>query len=69
MSFENQWLHVRVAINIDEILKIKEGLGHKQYELSRKVNDELIYAAMKGDFAALMRALMEKANPNANRDM
>merc|ERR1712151_25634 len=26
-----------------------EGLGHKQYELTRKVNDELIYDAMNNN--------------------
>jgi hypothetical protein len=58
-----------LQLNIDEILDIKESLGHKQYELSRKVNDELIYAAMKGNLAGLEKALKEKADPNANRDM
>ena len=52
-----------------QMLVIKEGAGHKQYELERKVNDELIHAAMKGDVEKLRLSLESSANPNASRDM
>ena len=52
-----------------QMLVIKEGAGHKQYELERKVNDELIHAAMKGDVEKLRMSLESSANPNASRDM
>eukprot|EP00931_Biecheleriopsis_adriatica_P059730 TRINITY_DN3579_c0_g1_i8.p1 TRINITY_DN3579_c0_g1~~TRINITY_DN3579_c0_g1_i8.p1 ORF type:complete len:1297 (-),score=227.26 TRINITY_DN3579_c0_g1_i8:844-4707(-) len=58
-----------LQMNLDRILEIKEGAGHKQYELVRKVNDELIYAAMKGDQPALLRALFQDGDPTAARDM
>ena len=58
-----------LQLNIDDMLVIKEGAGHKQYELERKVNDELIHAAMKGDVEKLQLSLDSSANPNASRDM
>ena len=33
-----------LQINIDEILIIKGGLGHKQYELTRKVHRRYLYS-------------------------
>merc|ERR1740138_1310390 len=50
-----------LQINIDEILIIKEGLGHKQYELTRKANDDLLNAAMRDDTLAAQAALCSKA--------
>ena len=67
-----------LQFNIDEMLKIKEGAGHKQYERTRKVNDDLINAAMKCRFRftfldvmdrSVVGALKLKADPNASRDM
>ena len=58
-----------LQLNIDEMLKIKEGAGHTQYEKIRKVNDDLIDAAMKGDPEKLAGALKNEADPNASRDM
>ena len=58
-----------LQLNIDDMLEIKEGAGHKQYELERKVNDELIHAAMKGDVKKVRLSLDSSANPNASRDM
>ena len=57
-----------LQLNIDAMLEIKEGCGHKKYELERKVNDELIHAAMKKNRKGLMKALNESAKPNATRD-
>ena len=57
-----------LQFNIDKVLDIKEGSGHKKYELERKVNDELIHAAMKKNRNGLMKALNESAKPNATRD-
>ena len=58
-----------LQLNIDEMLKIKEGVGHSQYEKIRKVNDDLIDAAMRGDLEKLTEALANEADPNASRDM
>ena len=58
-----------LQINIDEILIIKEGLGHKQYELIRKANDDLLDAAMRNNTSDAQTALSGKADPNAPRDM
>ena len=58
-----------LQINIEEILIIKEGLGHKQYELIRKVNDDLLDAAMRNNTSDAQTALSGKADPNAPRDM
>ena len=58
-----------LQLNIDKILDVKEGKGHKQYELVRKVNDDLLDAAMRNDADALSKALQGKAEPNAPRDM
>ena len=58
-----------LQFNIDEMLKIKEGTGHTQYEKIRKVNDDLIDAAMKGDHKKLTESLAAEADPNASRDM
>ena len=56
-------------MNIDDILEIKEKEGHKQYELERKVNDELIHAAMKCNHIGVTSALDAGGNPNSSRDM
>ena len=58
-----------LQINIDEILIIKEGLGHKQYESIRKNNDNLLDAAMRDNACDAQIALSGKANPNSPRDM
>eukprot|EP00746_Dinoflagellata_sp_MGD_P155047 gnl/MRDRNA2_/MRDRNA2_85173_c0_seq2.p1 gnl/MRDRNA2_/MRDRNA2_85173_c0~~gnl/MRDRNA2_/MRDRNA2_85173_c0_seq2.p1 ORF type:complete len:1075 (-),score=201.63 gnl/MRDRNA2_/MRDRNA2_85173_c0_seq2:64-3138(-) len=58
-----------LQLNIDTMLKIKEGAGHTQYEKIRKVNDDLIDSAMKGDSERLTEALAKKADPNASKDM
>ena len=58
-----------LQINIAEILIIKEGLGHKQYELIRKFNDDLLDAAMRDNTGDVQTALSGKADPNAPRDM
>ena len=54
-----------LQINIEEILVIKEGLGHKQYESIRKNNDNLLDAAMRDNTCDAQAALIEKADPNA----
>ena len=54
---------------VDEILIVKEGLGHKQYESIRKNNDNLLDAAMRDNACDAQIALSGKANPNSPRDM
>ena len=54
---------------VDEILIVKEGLGHKQYESIRKNNDNLLDAAMRDNAGDAQIALSGKANPNSPRDM
>ena len=58
-----------LQFNTDEVLVVKEGLGHKQYESTRMVNDDLLDAAMRSDTPAAKRALEQKAEPNTPRDM
>lgn len=58
-----------LQLNVDKILLIKESTGHKQYELTRKINDDLLDAAMRSDMLIAKRALRHKANPNEPRDM
>ena len=58
-----------LQFNIEEILVIKEGIGHKQYENERLMNDNLLDAAMRSDTPAATVALKGKADPNAPKDM
>ena len=69
MLFKINGYACELQINIDEILIIKEGLGHKQYELIRKMNDDLLDAAMRDNTGDAQIALTGKADPNVPRDM
>ena len=69
MLFKINGYACELQLNIDEILVIKEGSGHKQYEFIRKVNDDLLDAAMRSDTLSAKMALGGKADPNAPRDM
>eukprot|EP00931_Biecheleriopsis_adriatica_P036352 TRINITY_DN20943_c0_g1_i1.p1 TRINITY_DN20943_c0_g1~~TRINITY_DN20943_c0_g1_i1.p1 ORF type:complete len:1336 (+),score=204.41 TRINITY_DN20943_c0_g1_i1:83-4090(+) len=59
-----------LQLNTAELLKVKESdAGHGQYEIDRKNNDDLIYAAMLGLEDDLFTALKNGAQPNASKDM
>eukprot|EP00931_Biecheleriopsis_adriatica_P080304 TRINITY_DN5365_c0_g1_i3.p1 TRINITY_DN5365_c0_g1~~TRINITY_DN5365_c0_g1_i3.p1 ORF type:complete len:1224 (+),score=251.97 TRINITY_DN5365_c0_g1_i3:112-3783(+) len=58
-----------LQFNLEAIIKIKEGLGHVQYEIDRKNNDDLMEAAMKANLKVVVELLRKGADPNASRDM
>eukprot|EP00746_Dinoflagellata_sp_MGD_P126051 gnl/MRDRNA2_/MRDRNA2_60977_c0_seq2.p1 gnl/MRDRNA2_/MRDRNA2_60977_c0~~gnl/MRDRNA2_/MRDRNA2_60977_c0_seq2.p1 ORF type:complete len:882 (+),score=194.31 gnl/MRDRNA2_/MRDRNA2_60977_c0_seq2:2-2647(+) len=53
-----------IQVNIDAMLRVKEGVGHDTYEVERLHNDLMLEAAQMNDASAVWQHLKKGARPN-----